>query len=515
MFFKRNNLRRVTALTLSMTLVFSLMVGCGDKGNATADTTKSNSSGQKADPLPVSIITTYYTKSAPDEAGDLQKAIEKATNTKLNITWVPASNYTDKLNLTLASGQLPDLSLITTPHENIYRSYFSQGIFKELTNLYKNYKTLAAMPAESWENTKAPDGKNYLIPRPRPTDGISVFSFRADLFEAQGLKLPTTTDELYKDLVALKKAYPDYTGYVAATDQTGVTPSLEIQMLIETFTKANGNWKYENGKVIYADTLPEMKEGLAFVKKLYDEKLINEDWAILKDPKPVFNAGKWLASMDGTLVNNYDRQKEIVKIDPKAKVRAVSSLNGYVRKASGHYGGYGINSKVSDDKFKKLLQFMDDMNNPEVAADLNSYGIKDVHYKMENGTHVAIPDAVSRDMVGGDSFGQIGQVFDKYLRAGTTTAGIPQDFLDYNKKLVDEISKISTGGIMDVGITSATGDKLFPDYYKKSSDMKTKVILGKASMSEWDKYVADLKADATLNKSCEELAASYKAKTGK
>lgn len=503
----KKNFKKLTVFSLCLIFIGAITGGCGTKKNTDAAKTSSA-------PTEISILTDYYTKTAPDASNPVQQKIEKETNSKLNITWVPATNYLDKMNLTLASGQIPDLTFIMNPNDSAVRSLYAQGMFYDLTTLYKDYKSLVAMPEASWANSKAPDGKNYIIPRPRPTEGGgSNFVLRSDLLASAGLSMPKTTDELYNVMKTLKKSNPDFVGFVAGAGST-TTPSVEIDTLLQTFTKANGQWKSVDGKLIFSNLLPEMKDGLAYVSKLYNDKLINEDFAVLKDTKPIQFSGKFIVANLGNISDSWLYQSEIIKSDPKAKLLTAESMNGVAMKASGLYGGYGIYKKLSEDKMKKLMSFMDYMDSPS-GGELCSFGIQDIHFKLENGVRKVIQDAADKDVIGGNSYGQIGVLYDKYMRAGSALAGIPADVLDMNKKIVDAREKFSTSAPVDLGISSATGDTLLNEYYKKSADLKTKIILGKEPISSWDTYIQGLKADQTLKKITDELTQSYKSKGGK
>lgn len=507
------NFKRISALALSLSLLVTAFAGCSKKEETQ---TPSPTVSEASKPTKISILTQFYTKTAPDNSNVVEKQIEKDANVELDINWVPSATYTDKLNLQLASGDLTDLTFLMSPHGVNVRNLFSQGAFWDITDIYPNYKNLAAFEAATWDNVKAPDGKNYMIPRPRPTDGGQhVTLYRADLFEEAGIPLPTTADDLYSALTVLKKKYPDYTGFVCSSDGTSIGG--EVQAMLDFFVKGflTSLFKDTPDGLVYSDTLPEMKQGLEFVKKLYDEKLINEDFALLKDRASIINTGKWFAAAGGSVSNNWTHQKEIVKIMPEAKVRAVPAVNGVAYKSAGSFGGYSITKKVSEDKMIKLMEFMDFMHDPQKGGELASYGIKDVHFTMKDGKYSGIQEAIDRDLVGANTYGQIGLVNNKYTRAGVNEADIPADLLEENIKIVDEQAKISIPNPFDMGLISETYDKNISDYNKKSNDIKLKIILGKLPMSDWDKYVEELKGDANISKMQEELTASFNAKTGK
>lgn len=506
--------QRITAITSIVALSAVMLSGCGTntKGN-----TKATATPQKAaEPTQISIMTQYYTKTAPAEDNPVILELQKRTNTKLQISWTPATNYPDKFSVLMASGELSDLTLVLDPHSEAMRKYISQGAFWNLTDIYKQYKSVAGIPDFSWNNTKAADGKSYYIPRPRPVDGSNVFALREDLVTAAGLKLPTTTDELYNVLKAVTKANPGNVGLAAAASTNGLNISGELQPLLNTFTKAFDNFKVVNGELVFVDTLPEMKTGISYIKKLFDEKLVNQDFAVLKDFKPLVNSGNMTAVLCGAASGGWTYQKEIVKALPNAKMTIVPYLNDHVQKGSGYFGAYVINKKIPETKMKKVMEFMDYCYSGEGGILLNM-GIEGIHYTKENGSYKPNTQAVEKDVISGDSFGQIAMIFDKYARAGTSVTDMPKEMLDYNKKVIDQIEKVKTFATnpLEMGIVSDTASKTWIDYQKKSTEIKLKIILGKDPLTSWDKYVEELKADANLSKMMKEYTESYKGKGGK
>lgn len=120
---KRNT--RSLAWIISIVLVVSVVLSaCGNKEEEQAN----GSNGNADDPLEVSIMT--ITPSPVPAADDnvIKRAIEKATNSKMNIQWVSNNIYGDKLNLTLASGDIPDLIMINDPFGSTFTKMVKQGL---------------------------------------------------------------------------------------------------------------------------------------------------------------------------------------------------------------------------------------------------------------------------------------------------------------------------------------------------------------------------------------------------
>ncbi|MBW7460446.1 ABC transporter substrate-binding protein, partial [Paenibacillus sepulcri] len=180
------------------------------------------------------------------------------------------------------------------------------------------------------------------------------------------------------------------------------------------------------------------------------------------------------------------------------------SLNGYVNKDSGFFGMFAIPKTVPEEKMKRLLELMDYGASDE-GSDLASFGIKGTHYTEENGVKT-VTEQAKKDIVAQQALGQVFIKYDKYLRA--YRSGMPNDMLERNKKIIDEREKVSvpdpsTGLYSETNVTAGT------ELRKKIQDTKTKVILGKVPMSDWDDYVNKLKSDPDMLKITEEINASY------
>ncbi|MET3849103.1 extracellular solute-binding protein [Paenibacillus sp. OAE614] len=489
-----------TKIAVSVLLIAALLVGCsggGGGGGASGD-----------GPLNVSIMTMYYTPEPPGKDNVVVKEIEKRTNTKLNITWVSPNNYADKVNVTLASGDIPDLMLLDNAFTAQVRTMVAQGALWDLTPYIKDYPNLMKFPKETWTNTKQADGKNYGIPRVRPVEGGGFVYLRKDWMDKLNLEVPKTIDEFYDVLKAFVEKDPDGNGkddtigYASFVDQSGMASLGQLQ---NVFTKTNGDWSLVDGKLVNVNLLPGVRDALVWMNKAYREKLLPEDLATLKNSqaKDLLKAGR-AGGFQDTVEAAWEPTEELRKTDPKADFLPLVSLNGYVNRDSGFFGMYAIPKTVPEAKMKKLLELMDYGASDE-GSDLASFGIKDIHYKEENSVKVPTEQAKT-DIVAQQALGQIFIKYDKYLRA--YRSGMPSDILERNKQIIDERAKLSVPEVA-VGLNSDTNTKVGTELGKKIQDMKTKVILGKAPIEEWDRFVGELKNDPDLLKITEEINASY------
>lgn len=509
--------KALLSLILTMLVTTSLAACSTTKNNSTesSPTSAQEISKKETTPVSVNIMTILLSANPPANDNKIKEAIEKATNSKMNIQWVSGNSYPDKLNVTLASGDIPELIYIPDPFNSVFRNMVDQGAFWDLTDFIKDYSNLSTKISETaWNLTKMADGKNYGIPRPRPTEGETFFMFRKDWLDNVGLGVPTTIDELYNVFKAFSEKDPDKNGnndtigFAANINNGGAKLSDQIGQLENIFHESNGDWKLVNDQLVYKSFLPEERTALEFMAKLYTEKLIPEDIASLKTSqvKDFVKANQSGAFVDkaGTIVADY--LNDLKKIVPTAKELdfiPATTINGYNPKGPGFAGILAIPKTVKEDKMKQILKLVDTWMSDEVFA-IQSYGFEGVHYALQDGKKVIDTKKLSDD--GGPDFNQIVYVADPY--ASSVKTSFEPATQELFKKIQDERAKTSQGDI-SIGLYSPTSLQYLAELQKKVLDMKTKVILGKETLAAWDVFVDQNKSDANVVKMSKEMTDAY------
>lgn len=489
------------------------LTGCGGGTSAT------NQGGAAPDnkPLEISIFTNQQGAQAIDPSNEVLKQIEKLTNTKLNITWVPFNSYKEKMKVALASGDLADLVLVNDVYDAQVLQMAGSGAFWDITPYIKDYPNLNALPKEIWDNAKI-KGKNFGIVRPRPLEGGWGLQLRKDWLDKLGLKVPETMDDIYAVAKAFTEKDPDGNG---KADTIGLMGNVDadgmgsLAWVENVFTGSKGNWKLKDGQLTPVLFDPGQKQALEWLNKAYNDKILAPDFAVLKSSQA---REQYMGNKAGILGSAMNPQwlftDAMRKIDPKADSYPLPYVigpagNKFAVKDSGTFGMYIIPKTVPEAKMKQLLAFMDKGYGGEVA-DLSQYGLPNVHYTVKDGLNVPTEQAKTDNIADvSNNLLQIFTKYDKYQRA--FYSGIPKEFYDRNKQIIDQRAAYSTPDV-GFGLISQTATTVGPDLYKKTQDMKVKVILGKEPMSAWDDYVAKLKADAQFQKIIQETNEAYRNK---
>lgn len=501
--------RKWLAASLALVLTTSLL-GCAKSEDKSAD---AGAAGEQK-PVEISIGTMTYGESPSNDLESIKQFNEKF-NVKLNINYFPINSYKEKVNALLASKSLPDVILIDDINDPAFSTAAAQGAFWDLEPYIKDYPNLAAYPEIVYENAKVV-GKTFAIPRVRPLNGHESLLIRQDWLDNLGLKAPTTMDELYNVLEAFTKNDPDKNG---KNDTYGmVQPSVSTYML--SMFGAGNTWKEVDGSLLPYWMTAETKTALEFWNKAFTNGLITPDLPVMKSSQKKEmliqgKAGLALANVSDSFVWGQD----LKKIDPNGEFRAYELPNAadgkkHYEQAYGYYGIFLINKlTVDENKLKKILEVYNETAS-EDGYNLVTFGIKDVDYTVSEDGSISQTDVGKSKGYGtSTSSNWAAGYFNKYFYG--EAANMPADVKAYNHKLIDSITNSAvTNPALGLPVSKAWMEK-GGDWFKKFIDMYTNVVIGKATIADWDNFVNGLKADASFQQHLKDTTEAYKAKPKK
>lgn len=507
-------LKKLLVILVTAVMLMSIM-SCG--ANTTTKTTDSGTTAT-GEPVTISILVDYSAAEPPTKDNQVTKEFEKKTNTKLDIMWTNNNDYLNKLNVTLAGGAIPDLTKVKSSNTSgvdnpLAIQLIRNGGVWDLGPYIKDYPNLAAYPKEAMDITKV-DGKQYYLPSVRPIAGSYFIVIRQDWLDKLSLKSPTTMDEFYDCLLAFTTGDPDGDGQA---NTFGFNGELSLDSRLDTyiftciFNGTNGQWKEVDGKIVHVDTLPETRESLLWMKKLYDNKIIPKDFSVMKQTQyqDLLNAGTAGAGR-GDTADAWIYTAEARKINPKIEYVYVPYLSGpkgpFAIATNGSFGAFIVPKSSNETKLKKALELMD-YGASEEGSFMALYGLKGIHYNLVDGLPIATPQQAT-DSVSQGTFGKIFERWNPYL--WTFWPGMDKAYMERNVTFVDEATKHLVFNPV-AGLISDTAVKFGLEFEKKSDELRTKIILGVEPITAWDTYVAQLASDANLKKMTDEYSAGYAA----
>ena len=467
--------------------------GTGKVDTATTTTPEAQATTQQESTAPAEEVKlfpdgTVVSIMLPDEVSwpysvnwYVKKTIEAETNVKLDIQPVEVSKYTDKFNLVVASGDMPDMIFqYNAKQANVYAL---QGAFIAAEDYYDkapNFKKFVDENNELVKQYLAPDGKLYTFPgKGQGVGNRRHWIYRKDVFEKNGLAVPTTSDELYNVCKKLKELYPD--SYPIASRKTGG---------IELMSPSWGAYDYEyydfsNNVFKYGPIQPEYKAFLEFYNKLVKEELTPPDvltistqtWVDLMVQQKSFITMDYVTRMDSVGASGKE-------VNPDFELAYMAPINKATGYTTFDYSNYVISAKSKNiDNAVKLLDWY---FNPE-AIEFLSWGKEGETYKVENAERKYLSANYLKDY--GLTAAGWGIVFDEdALTSGFGAQGkiATKDAPKYEARCNPVTYMQLTEAENEIAATTAADIKKFKD------ENAARFILGNRSFAEWDAYVQEV-----------------------
>jgi len=309
--------KKIVALLLAMVCTLSLvMTGCGGDDDGKV---KSNIEVSAPNEFPIVEEKVELTIFAPKstfiedfETNEFTTYFEELTNVK--IKWEIASGDPQQaLNLKLASGEYPDIFYDFSFTKEQQSLYAEQGVFQDISGYIEEHGYYIKDMFESRPDIKEDitiDGGIYGLPKveesPYAIYPNAMWVYKPWL-DKLGLEVPTTTDEFYNMLVAFRDHDPNGNGkkdeIPLATRGVAGNSGIELFLMNSFLSVGNDRISVIDDKVYFAANKDEYREGLRYIKKLYDEKLLYNDSFIIdrtqitslgENDTPILGAGTGL-----------------------------------------------------------------------------------------------------------------------------------------------------------------------------------------------------------------------------
>ncbi|WP_454192423.1 extracellular solute-binding protein [Paenibacillus sp. Marseille-Q7038] len=322
----------------------------------------------------------------PTKGNEIEKAIMEYTNTDLNIQWIPASAYDEKVNVMIASEELPQL--IKLGYNPTTIGALKNGQFWEVGPYIKDYPNLAAQSEDFYNNINV-NGKIYGVPLFRDL-GRATLHYRKDWLDTLGLQAPVTLDDWYNVMKAIAKEDPDKNG---KDDTYGLVFDKKYnQEAASTLTRlavsqgapnkwavdAEGNFTPEFMTDAYFDTMN-------LVKRLFEEGLINQDFAVVDTSEidKLYESGRAGIRFSGGNAQSW--QDKVIKNVPEAVIDVAPVTGPEGRRLPGETGNAGFlaipkKTVKTEEEMKLILKFVDQLMDPEMAT-LLVKGVENKHWK--------------------------------------------------------------------------------------------------------------------------------------
>jgi putative aldouronate transport system substrate-binding protein len=305
-------LKQALCITLSSVLILGALSGCGTnnslKSSSTPATTKVPDTMNAVGTYPITkekitvkaMVGTNSQMAKDWNTMEAFKKLETLTNIHWDFDYVVTgdssdNNYLKQLSIRMASGDLPEVCLLGGMTSDTEESYGKAGKLVDLTNLINKYaphlKKLRDSNKQIRLSTTASDGKIYGLPYYAESSAnvATLDFFDQKYMENVGItKVPSTTDELYTMLKAFKEKDMNKDGKsddIALSTQGVGSLRITLQTAFQGYTggSVSDEWDVDaKGTVVYLPEQKGYKEYLEYCHKLYQEGLLDNDFATQK-----------------------------------------------------------------------------------------------------------------------------------------------------------------------------------------------------------------------------------------
>lgn len=455
------------------------------------------------EPLVFTGMANLYA-SSPAKDSHFWKLMEEKFNVDYTVNWSPADNYQEKLDLVLASGDIPDVMQITNTTAPSNLKAANAGAFWDLTEVlgdFSKYPNFKKLNPSAWVLSKV-DGKNYFIPRTRGNLDSALF-IRQDWLDKLKLEVPTTIEEFAEVMKVIAKSDPDGNGKI---DTIGVIPNPGY------FAAAFGTRdpvRDSNGGIIHMNLTSNYADYIEYMRGLYEAGAIANEFALFSgtQQEEMFMTGR-----SATFVKNswhkFRMEEETAKTDPAADVTLIPHLkgpNGYAHIYDlGYFGGMGISKKVEESKMLRIVEFFDATSAVENYNFVN-FGIEGVHYTIVDG-FPSLTDVGKQEV--NNSFNA------PFIFATNEFAKVdsPLAPMDYNLQTREEMKELyNIEGKVDIFrvLQSDVWTKEWSKIQDEFESMEARAISGAITMEEFRAYQQKLVENPDIIESFPEFAKSY------
>lgn len=431
--------------------------------------------------------------------------MEELTNISFEFDVLPDEAFEQRKGLAFASGDLPDLFFKAQLTDNEVAKYGKQGLLVRLNDLLDkyavNFNQRAAQNPTIKTFSEDEAGNIYTLPYYYGRDVYPANHINTKWLENVGKKMPTNPDELYDVLKAFKEQDPNRNGeadeipmtaFCVTNDMTRLTDLMQNFGIM--FGGISGLFFVDNDEVKCTVILPEYKNTLIYFRKLFAEKLLDND-VFTQDMNQVKAKGEKyrlgvMNAWSGDELVGYDYNLEYSVIPP------------FVVNGQTYWHGFpglqtGVFAITSANKYPEATIRWVDYLFTEEGAVLSHEGEEGVDWKWnDDGTWEKIepasgaPKRWNTIQPGGRLVSYVAEEFNKKRKFDEHEKHKRKNLdmlLEYYREAYPSNIKYTESQVEEI-------NKISADVRPYVDQMMARFITGDASIeNEWDEYVSRLK----------------------
>jgi putative aldouronate transport system substrate-binding protein len=506
------------------------VTGCGggDDGGDGKDLSKKQDGAMKnyragqrfkaARPLSFSVLHNNNPVYPMKDGWLFWKELTKRTGVTLKPVDVPLADYEKKRSVLIGAGDAP--FLIPKTYHPSEVAFVSSGAILPVSDYVKlmpNFRD----KVRKWklepelDSIRQSDGRYYLLPglHEKPKSGYSL-SFRTDVLDRHGLSLPTTWDEVYGVLKALKEEYP---GTYPWTDRWSTNTPFPCGALFSYLGQAYGvkaGWSYDNiafdaeaRRFVFNGATDGYRHMIEYLRKVVAEKLLDPESFAQQDEQAVqkllAEKSFVISANPQELVQNYryNLEKQVKGATIEMVPVPLGPAGPVVLGGTRLENGVMVSSKaLESDHFVAMMQFLDWLWYSDEGQKFCKWGVEGVTYTRSGGRFEPKPGI---SLMGSDPDAPEDLQKDYGFFNGVFTYGgswdlVSSSFSPDEKKFQDAMARREelpvdpAHPLQSFEQEQATlWDTPLKDHVVQNT---LRFVLGKRPLSQWDDYLAELKS---------------------
>ena len=426
---------------------------------------------------------------------EVKKYMEEQNKVKIEMIAPPMNTYSDKINVLLASGDIPDVFRVTKAMVNIH-TFTQRGYTAALDQYVKKNKAFNKIDPKYFNYMRV---NGIIRGIPLALESEKFIWLRKDLADGYGVKLSNTptTEEFYNEMKKVKDRIP--LTYPKFLDN--------LPFFYHSFGVYDEFIKDSKGQYYDVFNTQGMRDCLTYLNKLYKEGILDKEFPT-NDNTILRNnliSGKAVANID------YDNRyfyyvAEITRLDPNAKpnlqpifmLKGPNGLGGTLNEACQDALAVSAKSKYPQKAVDLIAWAYYTLEGQKVMQ----VGLPGKHYVVENGVGKLTPQAEA----GGQTL-ELTTLMKRHVPLEELKKSFGFKFpneenLTAYYNLVKDVSKY-TGRkeVISMG-QSPTYDRVGPGLVKKRQEIALKAIIGTVSIEdafkEYEAYFKSINGDQII-----------------
>lgn len=500
--------------------------------------------GKYEEPVTVEIIQSIN-PTLPISEGEsttdnyYTRYVKENMNIDIKVKWQASnSDYAQKLNLAIASNDLPDILVVG---EQEFRKLVKSDLLEDLTPYYETFasdiikENIAMTDGKSLERATV-DGKLYGLSNVLvEADGYNIMWIRQDWLDELGMEAPTTVEELEnvaKAFVDNKMGGENTIGILGPTINSRLYNDFikscnnmnNLDGIFQAYKSWPGFWvEDESGKAVYGSTTAETREALGELQKMYAAGILDQELGVRKDadeawksgragilfspwwhgynvrdgiannpatewkayPAPLAEDGQWYPKLSGIgdsycVVRKGYEHPEVAFLLNNFLRRDEGKFASETTLDAGFYPGRVVITMLNENSFsvEVLRRYMDGEEVPEYDS---------VNYKLLDGDIASVDEILNKpyDDLGIENWNtehtNFGRLYSLLLGSGAVVDAEEQGIVNKTYSLF-------------YGQTE-TMEKKWANLKKKEDEVFLKIIIGEESIDAFDTFVEEWKAE--------------------